>query len=186
MLNSILLQINLDANTLLGIGAIITSVISVIMVILTIGQYNKTKYLEFIKDVDLEISQQLEKETNLKDRNDCIIYAYNYIDICDRVLFLLKKGKISKTFYEYYRDFFSYAATMMWWYITIYPQDEHSIKNSWSSLTYWIVNENIEAYPAFHLPEAMKNEIGKKKSQMKGAELCIELIEKIKSIQSKN
>ena len=183
MLDSIPLQIIEDANTLLGIGAMITAVISVIMVIITIRQNQDTKYLQFIKDIDSEISQQLEKEPGLKGRDACIIHAYNYIDICDRVLFLIKKGKISKEFFEYYRDFFSYAVTMMWWYVTIYPQDEHSLKYSWSALIHWIVYENAVAYPAMHLPDEMKNEIGKEKSVVDSTKLCDELKEMIKSKQ---
>ncbi len=185
MLNSILLQIPPDAYTFLGIGALVTAAVSVIMVIVTVKQNNDTKYLEFIRNVDREISNHLEKETSLKGKDACIIYAYNYIDICDRVLFLIRNGTISKAFLEYYGDFFSYASTVMWWYVLVYPKDVHSIKNSWPSLIRWIVNENHESYPAMHLPTAMKDILPDGVSpDTSSTDLHLQLISKINHLKN--
>ncbi|HUU47709.1 MAG TPA: hypothetical protein VMW55_02885 [Nitrosopumilaceae archaeon] len=146
-----------DIPSLLGIGTMLLALATVATLIFTIRQNNDVKYLDFVKSTDAEISQQLEKELHLKGRDDCIIYGYNYIDMCDRIMFLIKKRKVPQEFLEYYLGFFNYAITMMWWYAKIYPNDEHSLKSSWLSLKRWIAQKNeINPYPLMHLPAEMK------------------------------
>jgi len=130
---------------------------SLLVLFLTVRQNNNVKYLDFIKNTDTEISQLIKEELTLKNKNECIIYAYNYVDLCDRVLFLIQNKAIQKGFKEYYFDFFNYAVTIMWWYSKIYPEDKHSFKISWSALKKWIEEEGeISPYPLMHLPEEMK------------------------------
>lgn len=137
-------------------------IITALMLIVTIRQNRDTKYLQFIKDTDEELSEMIKEEPKLDSRDSCIIYAYNYIDICDRIMFVIKKGIISKEFFTYYLDFFNYSVTMMWWYTVTYPTDIHSLNSSWNMLTKWIKDENNEfpskahPYPIMHLPQKMK------------------------------
>lgn len=170
-MDSTFIQIT-DANSFVGLGTIILAfataggvIITALMLIATVRQNHDTKYLEFIKDVDTEITEQLEKETKLANRDECIIYAYNYIDICDRILFLINRGIISKNMINYYQDFFCYAATMMWWYTTIYTEDVYSIKHSWPSMLDWI-SDHIIPYPIMHLPKQMQSELANDKKQV--------------------
>jgi len=143
----------------MGIGAIIAALVSLIALVFTIRQNNNVKYLEFIKNVDEEFSNHLEKENSLKDREECLVYAYNYIDICDRILFLIKRHKVPQEFYDYYLDFFNYAITIMWWYSKIYPEDKHSLETSWPSITQWIYEKKGTPYPFMHLPKVMKDQL---------------------------
>jgi hypothetical protein len=151
------LQIFGDASTLLGLGTILLALASIVALIVTIKQNQKVGYLEFVKDTDLELSNYLKEELNLKGRDACIIYSYNYIDLCDRIILLIEKKKVPREFFEYYVDFFNYAVTVMWWYAKIYPEDQHSLKTSWSSLKNWIIDNNeMIPYPIMHLPSEMK------------------------------
>ena len=130
---------------------------SLFILYLTIRQHNNVKYLDFIKNTDIEISQLIKEELTLKNKEECVIYAYNYIDLCDRILFLVQNKTIQKGFKEYYFDFFNYAITIMWWYSKIKPEDRHSFKISWSALKKWIEEGNkIDPYPISHLPEVMR------------------------------
>jgi len=146
-----------DASTFLGIGTIIVAVVSIGTLIFTIRQSKNVNYLEFVKNTDVEFTKQLEKELTLEGKEQCIVYAYNYIDLCDRIMFLIEKRKVPQDFFEYYRDYFNYAITMMWGYSKIYPEDQHSLQTSWFSLKEWINQEGeINPYPLMHLPEEMK------------------------------
>lgn len=147
----------IDVYSLLGIGTIIVAIVSIATLAFTIKQSRNINYLEFVKNTDIELSKQLEKELELKGKEQCIVYTYNYIDLCDRIMFLIRKRKIPQEFFEYYRDFFNYAVTMIWGYVKIYPEDEHSLQTSWFTLKEWIAQEDeINPYPLIHLPLEMK------------------------------
>lgn len=174
-----------DALSFLGIGSIIVAVVSIATLIFTIRQNQNTNYLEFVKNSDLELSQQLEKELNLKNKDECIVYAYNYIDLCDRIMFLIGKRKIPQDFFEYYRDFFNYAITMMWCYSKIYPEDEHSLKSSWLSLKDWITQKNdCVPYPLMHLPAEMKKILKSQNIDIDQNTVKKDLKEKLNSLEN--
>jgi len=146
-----------DNLSFLAIGTIIIAIISIATLIFTIRQNNDVKYLEFVKNTDNEISRQIEKELKLKGKDECLVYAYNYIDMCERIMFLINKRKVPRDFFEYYLNFFNYAITMIWGYAKIYPEDVHSLQSSWLSLKEWIFKKNeINPYPVMHLPTEMK------------------------------
>ena len=153
-----------DFYTFTGIGTLLLALASIIGLIITLRQDRDARYLEFLKDVDAELSLHLEKEKALEDRDECITYAYNYIDICERILFLVTKKKIPYDFIKYYYDFFNYALTMMWWYTTVYD-DEHSPTESWPTLTKWLFNNEMEPYPIAHLPKKMREVLTTEKSE---------------------
>jgi hypothetical protein len=171
-LSSVYLGINKTAETsgeiasfdwfsAVGLGTIIMGIGSLLILFLTVRQHNNVKYLDFIRNTDTEISQLIKEELTLKNKNECVIYAYNYIDLCDRILFLIQNKAVQKSFKAYYFDFFNYAITIMWWYSKMVPEDRHSFKISWSALKKWIEEEEeITPYPLMHLPEEMKKAFG--------------------------
>jgi hypothetical protein len=152
-----------DWNALVGIGTIIAAFGSIGYVLITLIQARESNYLNFIKDMDQRLANQIEKELELKGYDDSIVYAYNYIDICDQIMFLIDNKKIPRSFYNYYLDFFNYSITIMWWYTAVYPEDTHSLKHSWPAITHWLVsNDMVHPYPIMHLPKTMQNEINKR------------------------
>jgi len=156
---------------------------SLVVLFLTVRQNNSVKYLDFIKNTDTEISQLIKEELTLKNKNECIIYAYNYIDLCDRVLFLIQNKSIQKGFKKYYFDFFNYTITIMWWYSKIYPEDKHSFKISWTALKKWIEEEEgISPYPLMFLPEEMKKTLSDDKINLEKdpSEILAEITEVFK------
>lgn len=163
----------LDLNTfdlstpewLTGIGTIVAAFIAVGALVVTLRQDKAARYLEFLKDVDFELSDHLEKEKNLEDLEQCLVYCYNYISICERILFLVYRKKIPKDFVDYYKEFFNYSLTMMWWYKSAYD-DEHSPTESWPSLTSWILTKEMNPYPFAHLPKQMREELAMKDEKL--------------------
>ncbi len=186
MLNTFLQTGITDFNSLVGIGAIIAAFVGLIGLLITIRQNRYVRYLEFVKGIDNELAQHIEKETKLDGREECIIYAYNYIDICDRVMFLINRKVIAKDFFEYYHDFFNYAITIMWWYTVIHPEDSYSLKISWPTITRWIAHQNNDApYPVTHLPKEMQKELANiHRDTTDKTSLHNEIKESIKSVQS--
>jgi len=173
-----------DPNTYIAIGAIIAAFASVAGLIITIRQSRDAKFLEFIKEVDTEITEHLEKELTLKGEDDCIVYAYNYIDICDRIAFLIEKNKIQREFLDYYRDFFNYSVTVMWWYTTRH-EDRHSLKLSWPPLIRWILKEEGTPYPVEHLAKEMIKFLSEKEKNTDEKTLYSQMLDRINDAKSK-
>lgn len=146
----------LDYYTFAGIGTIIGGVATAGALIYTMLQDKKTRLLEFVKDVDAEIAEHLKNDEILKTRDECVTHAYVYLEILDRIAFLLEKNKIPKLFSDYYKNFFNYGITMMLWYVYAW-QDRHTLEENWPSLIEWFKKNRIEKkglnpYPLTHLP----------------------------------
>jgi hypothetical protein len=178
----VFLQTPFDWNILVGIGTVIAAFGSMGFLIVTLWQARESHYLNFIKNMDQTLAEHLEKEPKLEGHDDSIMYAYNYINICDQIMFLIKNKKIPRDFYRYYLDFFNYSITMIWWYSTIYPEDNHSLKHSWPAITNWITHGNGgNPYPTMHLPKALQNELAKKSIIPVDAEIYNQVKDRIAS-----
>lgn len=149
-----------DFYTFAGIGTLIGGAATAGALIYTILQDKKTRLLEFVKDVDAEIAEHLKDDEDLRTRDECVTHAYVYLEILDRIAFLLEKKKIPKLFSDYYKNFFNYGITMMLWYVFAW-QDMHKIEENWPSLIAWFKKNSIERndgkkllnpYPSAHLP----------------------------------
>jgi hypothetical protein len=80
-----------------------------------------------------------------------------YCDILDRIAFLYVENIISRKYLDYYSDYFNYAATMMWYYFSVYEDiTNHPIEESWPSLISWFENNEINPYGAVHLPDKLQ------------------------------
>ena len=158
-----------DYYTFTGTGTIIVAIFTAGSLIYTILQDKKTRLLEFVKDVDSEIAEHLKKDEDLRTRDECVTHAYVYLEILDRIAFLLEKKKIPKLFSDYYKNFFNYGITMMLWYVYAW-QDMHTLEDNWPSLIKWFKKNGAEPddkkkgvkpddkkkglnpYPSEHLP----------------------------------
>ena len=179
-----LLEVFLEVPTiwdvLVGIGTMIAAFGSIGFLIVTLWLARESNYLNFIKDMDQRLADHLEKEPKLEGYDDSIVYAYNYIDICDQIMFLIKNKKIPHHFFQYYLDFFNYSVTLMWWYAAVYPDDTRSLKYSWLAITDWIVDKNeARPYHVMHLPKAMQDELAKKGIVPADAEIYKQVKDKI-------
>ncbi|MGI0009875.1 MAG: hypothetical protein ACREAE_00570 [Nitrosopumilaceae archaeon] len=137
-------------------------------------QDRDAKYLSFIKEIDDELWQLIRAE--LKTSDQCIDHAYYYLEILDRVAFLIDKKKIPYDFGEYYQNYFNYSVTVMGWYTRVY-NDKHTPEQNWPSLVKWLKDyHDITPYPIDHLPirlirELIKNKIYTKKEIEEGADI---------------
>lgn len=183
MLNVFLQSWFSDIGSALGLGTLVFAIATILTLIYTIRQTRESRYLDFIKDIDKRLAEQIEKENDLEDHEQRLIYAYNYIDICEQVMFLIKKRKLHEDFFNYYIDFFNYAITLLWWYTTVYPEDKHSLKSSWSTMTDWIIFEKPEPYPLMHLPAAMKDELSDVQKATDVVILHNDLVKRIEAIR---
>lgn len=180
MLSIFLLDMWEDPNTYLAIGAMIAAFASVAGLIFTIRQASDARYLEFIKNIDTELTEHLEKELKLDGEAACIVHSYNYIDICDRIAFLIENKKIRPEFLDYYYDFFNYAITVLWWYTTN-EEDNRSLEYSWPPLIRWIVRGEGKPYPVKHLPEKMVELLSETEKNTDQNTLYSQLVDRIKT-----
>lgn len=161
-----------DYWTFAGIGTIIAAFVGIGGLIITIRQNRDSNYLEFINNTDKTLSEHLERGAELdkadKNREDRLSYAYNYVDTCERILFLMNNGKVPKDFFDYYYDFLNYGLTMMWWYGSVYKEDRRLTK-AWPLMTKWVLQDGLkfikkksigkpDPYPLEHLPDGMIKE----------------------------
>ncbi len=166
----------MDFPTLVGIGtAIVSSLVAVGTLIFALKQDRDARILGFLKETDQEIARQLEKEETLRDYDECIVYAYNYLDIMQRIAFLYLHRRIPSSLANYYRTFFNYAETIMGWYTSVYD-DKHPPEYSWPELIDWFAGQKMEPYHVQHLPKAMRDELEKKhvSNILEKVEACIQ------------
>jgi hypothetical protein len=152
------------------IGSLLAGGVAVIGLIWTLKQDRNTRFLEFIKDVDGEIAEHIKNDEKLENYNECVTHAYVYLEILDRIAFLLDKRKIPSDFSEYYKNYFNYGVTMMIWYVFAW-QDKHTIEENWPSLIGWFKKNTLNPYPIKHLPTMLDNKIQDLN--------CVDIFEKI-------
>src|SRR5574342_634351 len=99
------------------IGSLLAGVAAVIGLVWTLRNDRNTRFLEFIKDVDNEIADHLKNDEKLENDAECVTHAYVYLEILDRITFLLYSRKIPQEFSEYYKNYFNYGVTMLIWYV---------------------------------------------------------------------
>ncbi len=158
---TIFLSIHTDPNMYIAIAAMIAAFVSIGGLIITIRQTRDARYLEFVNDTDEKLSEHIEKGDNVVGRDKLITYAYNYIDICERIMFLINKKKVTEDFFDYYYDFLNYGVTIMWWYTVMYD-DKHPLMKTWHHMTDWVSYDQKskpDPYPLDHLPDKMKEEL---------------------------
>lgn len=145
-----------DWAAIIGIPVAIAAIM--IPYILEIRKDRNAKFLGFLKEVDDEIWSHLKEEKDLAKLEHCLTYAYRYLEILDRISYLLQRDKIPPEFSDYYQNHFNYAHTMMTWYLHVYD-DGHSPEENWPSLIEWFNNHKIKPYDFGHLPEIMQEEL---------------------------
>ncbi len=160
-LEIILLQTE-DYLTFVGIGTLVAALAAVIGLIYSMWQERNTRFLEFLKDTDREISEQLQQQEKLEDLEQCLVYAYTYLDIMNRIAFLYTHNKIPKLFLDYYREYFNYGLTVMGWYTNVW-EDKHDPTFAWGDMIKLFNDGKIEISPFHyeHMPDAMTNELSK-------------------------
>jgi len=156
------------------IGSLLAGGAAVIGLIWALRNDRNTRFLEFIKDVDKEIADHIKNDEKLENNDECVTHAYVYLEILDRIVFLLEKKKIPKEFSEYYRNYFNYGATMLIWYIIAW-QDKHTLEENWPSLIGWFKINILHPYPLNHLPSMLGNRL----EELKAVEEAEQFIEKI-------
>jgi len=164
---SLQLQLPADFFTAIGISSLLAGFAAVISLVVTLRQDRESKILAFLSDTNKVIAHQLEIEKDLKDLEDCIVYAYNYLDILEGIAFLRVRNKIPEYVARYYKSFFEYGITMMAWYASIperegssAPYDKRNPSDNWPELVGWLANERqMKAYGVKHLPPQMAKEL---------------------------
>lgn len=157
------LQLFPDLYTAAGVGALLAGFAAVLGLIITLRSEHEARLLTFFSEKDAAISLQLEIEKDLNGLEQCIVYAYNYLDLMEGIAFLRLRRKIPEYAARYYKSFFEYGITMMAWYTSIPERegsqkryDTRSIKDNWPSLVEWLgTMRNFTAYGVEHLPPEM-------------------------------
>lgn len=156
-------MLDLSLGSVAIIGGLVANFSALVTLAYNLVKERNTRILGFLKDTDEEISRQIEKEEKVNDFNGCLIYAYNYLDIMERISYLQDARKIPKYLGEYYHTFFDYAVTIMFWYTTAY-NDKHSPGDSWPSLIGWFKEHDMHPYEIRHLPDFMQQTLKRDKA----------------------
>jgi len=164
-LEVILLQTE-DYLTFVGIGTLIAALAAVIGLIYSMLQERNTRFLEFLKDTDREISEQLQQQEKLEQFEQCLVYAYTYLGIMNRIAFLYEHKKIPKLFLDYYREYFNYGLTVMGWYTNVW-EDKHDPTFAWNDMIQLFYDGEIEISPFHyeHMPDAMTDKLNRNVSE---------------------
>ncbi len=158
-----------DFYTAVGISSLLAGLAAVVSLVITLRQDRDARLLGFMSETSNSISRQLENEKSLKELEDCIVYAYNFLDILDGVAFLRIRNKIPEYAVRYYKSFFEYGITIMAWYASIPEKegssktyDTRSLSDNWPSLVDWLRGESqMNAYGIELLPPRMVDELNR-------------------------
>ena len=136
-----------------GVSILVSAYFSIRAVINT----NSTRIMEMHQRFNQQVSDQLEKESNLKTQLDCDLYARTYLNVVDGIAFLYKQRTIPESFVDYFENYFSYGLTILEW------MGKHKLtvgtviaKDTWTDLQYLCEMYNIKELKEDQLPLTMQ------------------------------
>jgi hypothetical protein len=118
---------------------------------------NDTMMTELLTSLAHDMSKEIEKESKLRTRLECILYVITYLDNLSRIAILFERKHLTNDMKDYFAAYFSYGLTLESFYKVIAPQRYEQIREKrWGRIHEWCKHEKIDAAGDDDLPEIMK------------------------------
>ena len=119
----------------ISIIAIIVASVSVVIAVLTfILSWNKSKIekltheSQFIRDIQKELVKTEHTFREIKTKEDCLFYVWNYLNTIDRLCYFDSKGWLSNGMIEFFTNYIEVAKTHYNWLISIKHMSKQKMK----------------------------------------------------------
>jgi hypothetical protein len=141
----------------LGIGSIVGVGVGLFLNWRNLKMQNDTMETNLLTSLAHDMSREIEKESKLHTREECILYVITYLDNLSRIAILFEKKHLPNDMKDYFAAYFSYGLTLERFYKALAPQRYEQIgEKRWGRIHEWCKQEKIDAAGDYDLPKIMK------------------------------
>ncbi len=121
---------------------------------------NQTQMMDMFQSYSKQLTDLIQRESDLKTQAECEAYAMNYLDTVDQIAYLYNKEFISDKISWYFENHFRYGLTIHDWLINHHITEAAATeKDLWADLlkiSHILREESLDKLPEDQLPYAMQ------------------------------